>query len=108
MLKSLEKDDKEICNFFYPDMYDKSKEKGSITVEMIELYAQCQKKVGSYEFYNIIEKCLIGVELNGSEKAKIKDLNLENTLLKEIKGLAICLSRFKPADWNRFLDVVLK
>lgn len=108
VLKSLEKDDKEICNFFYPDMYDKSKEKGSITVEMIELYSQCQKKVGSYEFYNIIEKCLIGVQLNESEKTKLKDLNLENTLLKEIKGLAICLSRFKPADWNRFLDVVLK
>lgn len=24
ILKSLENDDKEICNFFYPDMFDKS------------------------------------------------------------------------------------
>ena len=77
-------------------------------MEMKKLYAECQKKVGSYEFYNIIEKYLIGVDLNDKEKDKVKDLSLDTTLLKEIKVLAICLSRFKPADWNRFLDVVLK
>jgi hypothetical protein len=29
-------------------------------------------------------------------------------LVKDIKGLAMMLSRFKPADWNKFLDVVIK
>ena len=48
------------------------------------------------------------MELTAEEKARIKDMRLENTLLKEIKGLAMCLSRFKPADWNKFLDVVIK
>jgi hypothetical protein len=28
ILKSLENDDKEICSFFYPDMFDKSKSSG--------------------------------------------------------------------------------
>jgi hypothetical protein len=38
----------------------------------------------------------------------VRELDLEGTLIKEVKGLAMCLSRFKPADWNKFLDVVIK
>ena len=38
----------------------------------------------------------------------MENLDLENTLIKDIKGLAMLLSRFKPADWNKFLDVVIK
>lgn len=37
-----------------------------------------------------------------------KDYEVQNLIIKEIKGLAMCLSRFKPADWNKFLDVVIK
>jgi hypothetical protein len=29
-------------------------------------------------------------------------------MIKEVKGLAMQISRFKPADWNKFLDVVIK
>lgn len=56
----------------------------------------------------MLEKCLIEVELTAEDKARISEMRLETTLLKEIKGLAMCLSRFKPADWNKFLDVVIK
>jgi len=52
--------------------------------------------VGRYEFYNLLEKCLIEVELNSNDKKKMVELNLEGTLIKEIKGLAMLLSRFKP------------
>lgn len=107
-MKSLENDDKEICSFFYPDMYNPTTEKGKVVVELKKIYAEGQKKLGSYEFYNLLEKCLIEVELNAEDKQRVKDLRLEPTLLKEIKGLAMCLSRFKPADWNKFLDVVIK
>jgi hypothetical protein len=61
-----------------------------------------------YDFYNIVEKCLIDVELSENDKRWSIELNLENNIVKEIKGLAMCLSRFKPADWNKFLDVVIK
>ena len=89
-------------------MYNPSTEKGKVVVELKKIYAEGQKKLGSYEFYNLLEKCLIEVELNAEDKQRVKDLRLEPTLLKEIKGLAMCLSRFKPADWNKFLDVVIK
>jgi len=108
ILKSLENDDKEICSFFYPDMYNPNTEKGKIVLELKKIYEKGQQKLGSYEFYNLLEKCLIEVELDAEDKARVQDLRLESTLLKEIKGLAMCLSRFKPADWNKFLDVVIK
>ena len=61
-----------------------------------------------YDFYNIVEKCLIDVELRETDKKWCEELDIQNLIVKEIKGLAMCLSRFKPADWNKFLDVVIK
>jgi len=55
-----------------------------------------------------MEKCLIEVPLTGIEAKTAKDMDIERLLIKEIKGLAMQLSRYKPADWNKFLDVVIK
>ena len=62
----------------------------------------------SFDYYNLIEKCLLEVKLNENEKKQEKEYDVQNRIIKEIKGLAMCLSRFKPADWNKFLDVVIK
>ena len=62
----------------------------------------------SFDYYNLIEKCLLEVPLNDNEKSQEKEYDVQNKIIKEIKGLAMCLSRFKPADWNKFLDVVIK
>ena len=55
-----------------------------------------------------MEKCLLEIELAGNDKKWAEELDVKNKTIKEIKGLAMCLSRFKPADWNKFLDVVIK
>lgn len=62
----------------------------------------------SFEYYNLIEKCLLDVKLTDGEKKQEAEFSINVTMIKEIKGLAMCLSRFKPADWNKFLDVVIK
>ena len=62
----------------------------------------------SFDYYNLIEKCLLEVKLTDREKNEEKEYEVQNKVIKEIKGLAMCLSRFKPADWNKFLDVVIK
>jgi len=57
----------------------------------------------------LVEKCLLEIELvNEADKKWVDVLEVKNRIIKEIKGLAMCLSRFKPADWNKFLDVVIK
>lgn len=62
----------------------------------------------SFDYYNLIEKCLLEVPLSDYEKNQEGEYDVQNKIIKEIKGLAMCLSRFKPADWNKFLDVVIK
>jgi len=62
----------------------------------------------SFDYYNLIEKCLLDVGLNEKEKKLEEEYEVQNKVCKEIKGLSMCLSRFKPADWNKFLDVVIK
>ena len=62
----------------------------------------------SFDYYNLIEKCLLEVKLSDIEKKQEAEYDVQNRIIKEIKGLAMCLSRFKPADWNKFLDVVIK
>lgn len=72
-------------------------------------YETGRLKLGSsFDYYNIIEKCLLDVETTEKEKILIKEYDIQNLITKEIKGLSMCLSRFKPADWNKFLDVVIK
>lgn len=62
----------------------------------------------SFDYYNLIEKCLLEVKLSEREIKDEIEYDVQNKVIKEIKGLAMCLSRFKPADWNKFLDVVIK
>ena len=55
-----------------------------------------------------MEKCLIEVTLSSDDQRLSSDMDLDNCLIKHIRGLAMQISRFKPADWNKFLDVVIK
>ena len=67
-----------------------------------------EKMNSAFDYYNLIEKLILEVPLSDSEKQKAASYEVETKIIKEIKGLAMCLSRFKPADWNKFLDVVIK
>jgi hypothetical protein len=110
ILKSLENDDKEICHFFYPDMFDATTKQGQQLKALKAEYERGRKQLGNdYDFYNLVEKCLLEIELTtDADKKWEQQLEIKGRIIKEIKGLAMCLSRFKPADWNKFLDVVIK
>lgn len=62
----------------------------------------------SFDYYNLIEKCILEVPLSPAETKQEQEFEVSNKVIKDIKGLSMCLSRFKPADWNKFLDVVIK
>lgn len=61
ILKSLEGDDKDICSFFNPDMFDKKTTQGQQLVNLRKNYQEGQSKMGSFDYYNLIEKCLLEV-----------------------------------------------
>lgn len=110
ILKSLENDDKEICHFFYPDMFDAGSKQGAQLRALKLEYERGRTQLGNdYDFYNLVEKCLLEIEPGAEADRKwVESLDIKGRIIKEIKGLAMCLSRFKPADWNKFLDVVIK
>ena len=62
-------------------------------MELKRVYELLRKKYGSYELYNLMEKCLIDVPLSTSDKKIITDLDLEKVLIRDIRGLAMQLSR---------------
>ena len=90
-------------------MFDKSSRQGAQFVDLRKNYELGREKMNSaFDYYNLIEKLILEVPLSDSEKKKASEYEIESKIIKEIKGLAMCLSRFKPADWNKFLDVVIK
>jgi hypothetical protein len=109
ILKSLEGDDKDICSFFYPEMFIPSTTQGKQLQDLKKRYEQGRMKMGSsFDYYNLIEKCLLEVSLTEKEKKQAEDYEIQNKIIKDLKCLSMCLSRIKPGDWNRFLDVVIK
>lgn len=90
-------------------MFDKKTTQGQQLATLRKNYEEGREKMDSaFDYYNLIEKCILEVPLSEDEKKKSNDIDVQNKVIKEIKGLAMCLSRFKPADWNKFLDVVIK
>lgn len=91
-------------------MFDAQTKQGQQLKALKQLYEQGRLKLGNdYDFYNLVEKCLLEIDLTSEiDKRWVDTLDIKNNIIKEIKGLAMCLSRFKPADWNKFLDVVIK
>ena len=68
ILKSIENDDKEICGIFYPDMDDQQSEKGQEVLQLRALYSKLRKQLGSYELYNLMEKCIIEAKLSPQDQ----------------------------------------
>lgn len=69
ILKSLEGDDKDICSFFNPEMFDKNNAQGLQLKQLHKNYDSGRVKMGnSFDYYNLIEKCLLDVEKNDKEK----------------------------------------
>jgi hypothetical protein len=68
ILKSLENDDKDICNFFYPDMQNEESDSGRKMKNLKQVYESGRDKHGSYDFYNLMEKIIIEGELTDKEK----------------------------------------
>ena len=48
-----------------------------------------KQKIGSYELYNLMEKCIIEAKLSDYDQKLAKELTLENSMLKHIRGLAL-------------------
>lgn len=110
ILKFLDNDDKMICTYFLPQILKTKDKINDIYIELNEEFKQWkQMNLKKYDYYNIIEKSLIGINLNEQEKNKTLNNppDLFKKILHKIKLLAMELERSKPLEWNDFLDAAL-
>jgi len=70
-------------------MYDTTTNKGRQVIELRRFYENLRKKHGSYELYNLLEKCVIEVPLTPADQKMFTELDLEYLMIREIKGLAM-------------------
>mmetsp|Transcript_23094 Transcript_23094/g.26127 ORF Transcript_23094/g.26127 Transcript_23094/m.26127 type:complete len:530 (+) Transcript_23094:109-1698(+) len=109
ILKALEDDDKNICRDFFPAMHDENFQAGQLYKSLKKMFMESRAQAKSeYDYYNIIEKAVIGLEwkLEIPKDHKIESYHVE-TILHKIRQLAMELHRCKPTDWNKFLDVAM-
>jgi hypothetical protein len=60
-----------------------------------------------YDYYNLVEKVLLEIKLVHEENIQVLRLEIEDKIMKLLKQLGVEMSRNKPSDWNKFLDVII-
>eukprot|EP00357_Protocruzia_adherens_P002673 CAMPEP_0115029148 /NCGR_PEP_ID=MMETSP0216-20121206/36802_1 /TAXON_ID=223996 /ORGANISM="Protocruzia adherens, Strain Boccale" /LENGTH=518 /DNA_ID=CAMNT_0002405625 /DNA_START=33 /DNA_END=1589 /DNA_ORIENTATION=+ len=98
-----------ICRDFFPAMHDENFQAGQLYKSLKKMFMESRAQAKSeYDYYNIIEKAVIGLEwkLEIPKDHKIESYHVE-TILHKIRQLAMELHRCKPTDWNKFLDVAM-
>ena len=110
ILNSLESE-QNLCNYFYPKIAEKGCSSYIKYKNLCQTYEtatmMCENKDN---FYNILEKIILEVDLNGDERKMMASTivrDYANSLALRLRQLAIEMSRFSPVDWNNFLEIVL-
>ncbi len=110
ILKFLDNDDKMICSYFLPQIVKIHDKINDIYVKLNEEFKRWKGlNMKKYEYYNSIEKAILGVGLNEIERnnSLANPPELFERILHKIKQLAIELERNKPYEWNEFLDAAM-
>ena len=104
ILKSLDEEDKKICEYFLPDIKN-NEIYLNLKIDFDKWKITFQK---SYNYYNILEKIIIGIKLNEID-SKIFNQNKNNVeqMIHRIKQFSMELQRNNPSEWNNFLDAAL-
>lgn len=77
ILKSLDEDDKQITKSFYPNMYKEGEESSRLFQKLKQDYDSGLKKMKSdYDYYNLVEKELLDVQMSEPERKMADELEL--------------------------------
>lgn len=110
ILKFLDNEDRSVCLYFFPQMAKAGEKAHQVHGELAEEFKKWKAlNLKNYQYFNIVEKALIGITLTEEEKENVEKATMKGFegILKKIKVLAIELERNKPAEWNEFLDAAL-
>lgn len=110
VLKALEDEDRGICKSFCPPIFDDTDNVGGVWKRLKRSYKLGKLAASSStEYLEIITLITLGEPFDKKFREQVLDTKFDNLdgTINKIKYLAIELHRYKPADWNRFLDIIL-
>lgn len=109
ILKCLEKEDKNISQYFLPQMFEPGTKLNKIYVELNKNFIEWKKSHNKfYLYYNLLEKIFLNITMNNNDLRIISEQKQNvDYIVKTIKELAIDISRNNPSLWNQFFDAAL-
>jgi len=113
ILKSLDKEDKNICQEFNPNMFVADNEESGKPYLFLQNFKDSlyNKIEDNYFAYNLLEKLILYEEKNDVSIEKELSIYFQisyiNEFIKKIKILSMQLQRLKPIDWNHFFDMAM-
>jgi hypothetical protein len=102
VLKNLEREDKNICAYFLPPIVEKGSRQNKLYTDLQKEFLDWRTShTKSYEYHNILEKMLLGIELDHAEKASVSQFGVKiDAIIQKIKLLSIDIQRHNANEWN--------
>ena len=110
VIKALEEEDRGICKSFCSPIFDETESVGGVWKRLKRSYKLGKLAASSApEYLELITLITLGEPFDKKFREQVLDSKFDNvdSTINKIKYLAIELHRHKPADWNRFLDIIL-
>lgn len=109
VLKCLENQDKGICRHFFALMFDENESIGVQWKTLKRAYSLGKLASASDEYCEVLERLVLGLQVDPDLRVLAVSQRWDNLdiVVHKIKQIAMQLHRYKPVDWNKFLDVVL-
>ncbi|OMJ79874.1 hypothetical protein SteCoe_20020 [Stentor coeruleus] len=110
VLKCLENEDRGICQSFCPPMFDENESIGQVWKRLKRSYNLGKlASSSSHEYVDLLTGLIIGQQIDNRFRTLVVSAEFDNIdhTLNKIKNLAVEIHRYKPSEWNRFLDIVL-
>jgi len=108
--RCLEAADHGICSHFFSLMFEETERIGLHWKTLKRAYSRGKLAAFSdQEYKEIVEHMILGIDVDPNQRYQALSQRWDNLdiVLNKIKQIAMEMHRFKPAEWNKFLDVVL-
>lgn len=110
IIKALESQDRGICKSFCSPMFDENENVGGVWKRLKRSYNLGKLASSSItEYTEVLLALILGEPMDKGFRSQVLDSKFDNLdgTINKIKYLAIELHRYKPIEWNRFLDIIL-
>lgn len=105
ILKSLDNEDKGICEEFNPLMFDSKQDSNRLYNTLKQIKESVYSRINdNYAAYNLFEKMIL---FENTDLQQVLNKQTFDDFNNKLKSLSMQLQRVKPSDWNYFFDLAM-